>query len=167
HRVLGAPIESFDPQVLLDPLKEQFNLPALTVELSYQQGTQTEVVGQEDQTAECLGVIEAHSAQFIGILFDSVESVKRNDLVAPHASAWVHWPRSQSAITHPALGPDNEPGAGPFNGMEPLVIDVAPVHEIEGPGFVVQVVQPGDFLRFCRRNMHSGWQRPTQIQLSV
>ena len=33
HRVLGGPVERPDPQVLLDPLEEQFDLPAALVQL--------------------------------------------------------------------------------------------------------------------------------------
>src|SRR5260370_20953140 len=42
-------VEGFDAQVLLDPLEEQFYLPALFVDLRDGKSRQIEVIGQEDE----------------------------------------------------------------------------------------------------------------------
>ncbi len=38
HRILGGPVEGLDPQVLLDPLEEQLDLPPALVELGDGEG---------------------------------------------------------------------------------------------------------------------------------
>ena len=45
YRVLGGPVKSFDLQVLLDPLKKEFYLPAAAVELSHLESWQIQPVG--------------------------------------------------------------------------------------------------------------------------
>ena len=42
-------VECFDPQVLLDPLKEQLHLPTAFVEVGDGEGREVEVVGQKDE----------------------------------------------------------------------------------------------------------------------
>ena len=49
HRVGAGAIKSFDPQMLLDPFEEQFDLPASAIELGDGQCWHGEVVGQEDE----------------------------------------------------------------------------------------------------------------------
>ena len=46
RRVLGGPVEGFDPQVLFDPLEEELDLPPAPVELGDGQGREGEVGGQ-------------------------------------------------------------------------------------------------------------------------
>jgi len=47
HRVLTGSIESFDAQVLFDPLEEQLHLPALLVDFGDGQGWQREVLDRK------------------------------------------------------------------------------------------------------------------------
>ena len=46
-RILGGPVKRLDPQMLLDPLEEQLDLPALAVQVCDQLGFEGEVVGQK------------------------------------------------------------------------------------------------------------------------
>jgi hypothetical protein len=48
HRVDRVAVERLDPEVLLDPLEEQFDLPATAVKLCDGQGGQFEVVREKD-----------------------------------------------------------------------------------------------------------------------
>ena len=57
-RVLRGAEERLDPQMLLDPFEEQFDLPPLTVELGDRQCRQGEVVGEEDQLLAGLGSLK-------------------------------------------------------------------------------------------------------------
>ena len=47
HRVFAGAVEGFDPQMLLDPLEEQFDLPAALVELRDGQRGQGDAEGAE------------------------------------------------------------------------------------------------------------------------
>ena len=61
-RVLGGPEERFDAQVLLDPLEEQFNLPAILVEIRLRLRWNGEVVGQEVERLAGLNIVVADTA---------------------------------------------------------------------------------------------------------
>lgn len=167
HRVFGSPIESFDPQMLLNPFEEQFYVPALLIKLSHQQSRQSKVIGQESQAAQVVSVIESDSAQFVGIVSGGVETAQRDDLIAAQPCGSVDGLRNQPAVIHTTFGADDEPSARSFDGVQPCVIDIASVHEIEGSRFVDQGVEPLNFLRFCRGNLDSCWQGSSQIQLRV
>jgi hypothetical protein len=47
HCILRSPIEGFDPQVLLDPAKKQFDLPAAFVQLGDCKRRDEKIVRQE------------------------------------------------------------------------------------------------------------------------
>ena len=47
HRILAGAQKRLDTQVLLDPFEEQFDLPALPVQLCDQFGSQGKIVGQK------------------------------------------------------------------------------------------------------------------------
>ena len=67
HRIVAGAIESFDSQMLLDPLEKQLDLPAALVELRDGQRWQREVVGQEHQPPLVLGVVEGNTTEQVGI----------------------------------------------------------------------------------------------------
>ena len=52
--------------MLLDPLEEQLDLPAQTVELGDGEGGQREVVGEKDQSLAGLGILEPDTPQRAG-----------------------------------------------------------------------------------------------------
>ena len=63
----GYIVEGVDPQVLLDPLEEQFHLPALFVDLRDGQCRKHEIVAQECQLFVGFGIVVADSAQRVRI----------------------------------------------------------------------------------------------------
>jgi hypothetical protein len=46
----------FDPQILLDPLEEQFDLPALFVERGDHRRRERKIIGQEYETLSGFGI---------------------------------------------------------------------------------------------------------------
>ena len=90
NRVLRASVKGFDAQVLLEPFEEQFNLPALLVELGDQQSSQREVIGQKDQVTGVLSIVEAYPAQFVWIVFSGVEAGERDGLVTAQPCGFIH-----------------------------------------------------------------------------
>ena len=67
HRILRRSEERLDPQVLLDPLEEQFYLPSCLVQFSDGQGRQDEVVGQKHQGLVSYPVDVLDAAQLVWI----------------------------------------------------------------------------------------------------
>ena len=56
-------VEGFDAKVLLDPLEEEFDLPAGFVDFRDHNGVDLEVVGYEDQAFPGFCIQKAYSAQ--------------------------------------------------------------------------------------------------------
>ena len=75
--------------MLLDPLEEQLDLPAQTVELGDGEGGQREVVGEKDQSLAGLGILEPDTSQRRGEALVRVEAGERDGLVADEAGASV------------------------------------------------------------------------------
>ena len=102
--------------MLLDPLEEQFDLPAAFVKGADGQRRQVEVVAQEGQPLAAVGAFEADAAQMIWIVLRGVKAVQRNGLVANQASALVHRPGVDPVRTQVRFGAGYKrscpPGAG-------------------------------------------------------
>ena len=67
-RVLVGAIKRLDAQVLLDPFEEQFDLPALSIQVRYQLGFERKVVGQKSYSLSSV-VLYHHASQCGGIVF--------------------------------------------------------------------------------------------------
>ena len=76
-----VPKKCLDPQVLLDPLEEQLDLPALAVQVCDQLGFEREVVGQKRDALASL-VFGHHAAQRGGIVLAGIENSQHAGLVA-------------------------------------------------------------------------------------
>ena len=97
HCVGRSTVECFDPEVLFDPLEEQFDLPAATEQLGDHQCRKVEMVGQEDQAFVGLGIAVANTAQQVGIAFCRIVRNEPDTLVALQALCLVDLVRVQSA----------------------------------------------------------------------
>jgi len=81
--------EGFDPKVLLDPLEEQFHLPAGFVQPSDRQRVEREAIGQQHQTLAGVRVGVADAAQAIGVVLGRLDAAQRDGLVAAQAGRLV------------------------------------------------------------------------------
>src|SRR6202035_2904184 len=68
YRVFGCPEELLDPQMLLDPLEEQLDLPSALVEGADGRGRQTELIGEEHQSFSRLGIAQSDTPQVFGVV---------------------------------------------------------------------------------------------------
>src|SRR5271167_5047116 len=97
--------------MLLDPLEEQFDLPAAAVEIGDDLGRKREVVAQKDQPLGSLGIPVADAAQSRGIALSGIEPDQCDRLVALHPGSFVDRMRDQPAETEILAGSGNEEGA--------------------------------------------------------
>ena len=72
HGVLRSAVEAFDPQVLLDPLEEQFHLPALLVEFGDGCCGEREIVGEEHQWTAIGHRFDLDTAQLVRIVLEGL-----------------------------------------------------------------------------------------------
>src|SRR5271166_6827945 len=89
HGIFGCPEEAFDPQMLLDPFEEQFDLPAAFVECADGGSRQPELIGEEYQLLSRFGVPEADAPQVFGVMLAGVVTVQRDGLIANDAGGGV------------------------------------------------------------------------------
>lgn len=82
--VLRRAEEGLDPQMLLDPLEEEFHLPAAAIEFGHGQRRQREVVGEKDEGLGRLGILETNAAQRRLELLTGVEAGQEDGLIADH-----------------------------------------------------------------------------------
>ena len=112
HRVLRRAVELLDPKMLLDPLEEEFHLPAAFVERADGGGRKREVVGDEDQRLAGLGVLEADAPQKFGVILTGVEAVQGDGLVANDAGRAIRRRRIDAMSIDVRLGTRDEEGPG-------------------------------------------------------
>src|SRR4030042_2085470 len=67
HGIRRCAIERLDPQVLFDPLEEEFHFPAAVVELGNREGGQGKMVREKEEVRVIFGVEEADATQWVGI----------------------------------------------------------------------------------------------------
>src|SRR5665213_3502583 len=135
--------------MLLDPLEEQLDLPAQTVELGDGEGGQREVVGEKDQPLAGLGVLEPDTSQRRGEAFLRVEAGERDGLVADEAGASVDRMRVPALGLEVGLGADDEEAAGLVKAGEPIEVDVSTIHDVDGTRLGHQLIENIDVVKLA------------------
>lgn len=88
HGALGSAVESLDAQVLFDPAKEQFHLPAGPIQSGDGQSGEKKIVGEESEPHIFLGAEMTDAPQGGGIAFGGTDSGQQNGLVAAQPRGW-------------------------------------------------------------------------------
>jgi hypothetical protein len=153
--------------MLLDPLEEQLDLPAQTVELGDGEGGQCEVVGEKDQSLAGLGILEPDTSQRRGEALVRVEPGERDGLVADEASASVDRMRVSALGLEISLGADDEEAAGLMKATEPIEVDVSAIHDVDGTGLGHQLIEDIDVVQLAVADKDEGWDIAPQIQERV
>jgi hypothetical protein len=89
HGVLRGPEERLDPQMLLDPPEEEFDLPPLLVEQSDTFRRKGKIVCQKNQVLLVLDVEESDATEFVGVMLRRVDSREDDGLVGPYPGRFV------------------------------------------------------------------------------
>lgn len=74
-RVLQCSIKPFDPKMLLDPLEEQFDLPAIGIQDADHGAGQCHLVGDEDQDLASFRILESNPSQLVWIAATGVKTI--------------------------------------------------------------------------------------------
>jgi len=167
HSVLAEPVESLDPQVLLDPFEEQLDLPAGLVDLGDDDGLDFEVVGYEHEQFPRLCIEKANSSEVAWIVPLAFRISETDRLIAPQASGLFHRPGLLDVIAHVGFGSGHEESRCRPDPIEPPEIDVSAIHYIEGSGLENYPIQGVDVvnLPFCDRDEYRD--RASQVNHGV
>src|SRR5664280_3030266 len=159
HSILGSAVETFDAQVLLDPLEEQFHLPSAPVQGANGQRRQRKLVGQEHQVLAGLGIAIADAAQVAGVVLVGIEAVKGDGLVADEPRIAIHRRRIQAPCIEVLLGARDEEASRLIERVEPLEVQVTPIHDVEGAGLDKKQVQYIDVVHLAVGDVDEGGDR--------
>ena len=141
HRVGAGSIKGFDPQMLLDPFKEQFDLPASAIELGDGQCWHGEVVGQEDERLAGFGIAITDATQRGGIIVLSLQAGHHDGLVETQSGGFIHGPGVTAGAAEILLGPGDEESAALMQPMPAGEVEIAAVHDVKRTGFPDQLVE--------------------------
>ena len=146
--VLRGSQEALDPEVLLDPLEEEFDLPAHLVEPADVDGGDQHAVGHEAQAFVRLRVAVRHAPDRGGILLWRLDSAQHALLVAAQSERLV----DRTGVAPPEervfLCPCHEERAGGAYPVKPLEIEVTPVDQIISARLERDLVQSVDVVLF-------------------
>ena len=166
-RVLGSTKKCLDPQMLLDPFEEQFDLPALSIQFCNQFGFESKVVGQKHNAFAGL-VLDHHAAQRDRIILAGIENRQYTGLVANDVRLGaIHRMRAATLELGVGLGSGYKEGIGLMNGEEPLEIEIASIEQVVGAGLDDQIVQGVDLVRLAVADMNKCGYGAAQIEQGV
>ena len=167
HGIGTGAVKDFDSQMLFEPAKEQFDLPALLVQLRHRQRWQCKMIGQKHQRTSVCRVVKSHSPQFVRVSANRSIFLQADDVVAAQTRRLVHWPVIEAATAQISSGADDEPRSGLFDGIEAPPTRVATVHQVKGPGLPNQLVEPEYVLEGGQADEYLRGQRRMQLQLRM
>lgn len=163
-RIFGSAVEGFDPQMLFDPLEEDFDLPAAFVEFRNGGGRQSEIVGQKDESFVLAGIVEADAPELLRIILFCVEAMQGNDLVALKAGGFVDRLGIEPFALEVLFGPDHEEGRRTMDPVKTGKVRVAPIEDIDGACFDRKIVEDVDLVDFSVSNHDNCGNASPQIE---
>src|SRR5580658_888135 len=167
HGVFRSAVEALDAQVLLDPLEEQFHLPSASVQGANGQRRQRKLVSQEYQVLAGFGIAIADAAQVGGVVLGGIEAVESNGLVADESGVAIYRRRVHAPCIQVSLGARDEETSRLIQRIEPLEVQVTPIHDVEGAGLDKQQVQHIDVVHLAVGDVDEGGDRSPQVEQRV
>ena len=110
---------------------------------------------------------EADATQRLGVILLGVNTIQRNRLIADDARVAIHRCRIQAPCIEVLLGARDEEASRLIAAIEPLEVQVAPIHDVEGAGLDKQQVQHIDVVHLAVGDVDEGGDRPPQIEQRV
>ena len=156
HRVGRGAVEGFDAQMLLDPFEEEFDLPAVAIELGDGQRRHGEVVGQENQRLARLGIAIADAAHGDGIIVLGVQAGEHHGLVETQAGSFVHGAGVTPGVAEVLFGAGDEESAALVEPMPAGEVQIAAIHDVKRTGFPDELVEDVDVMHTARGDNDDG-----------
>jgi len=156
HRVGRGAVKGFDAQMLFDPFEEQFDLPAVTIQLGDGQRRHGEVVGQEDQGFASDRIAVADASQRVGIIALGLQAGQHDGLVETQAGGFIHGPGVTAGAAEVLLGTGDEESAALMNPMPAGEVEIAAIHDVKRTGFPDELVEDIDVMDTASRDNDDG-----------
>jgi len=156
HGVGRSAVKGFDPQMLLDPFEEEFDLPAAAIELGDGQRRHGEVVGQKDQRLARFWIAIADAAHGDGIIVLGVQAGEHHGLVETQAGGFVHGAGVTPGAAEVVFGAGDEESATLVDAMPAGEVEIAAIHEVERAGVPDELVEDIDVMHTARGDNDDG-----------
>ena len=167
HRVFGVAIEAFDMEVLFDPFEEEFDAPTGTIELRDGECGQFKVVGEEDEFAMMLGIVETYSTKRFWVEERGAWTGEYNSGITTESGGVIDGSVFTAAEVEIGFGPSDEEGFGGLKAIESFEIDVSSIHDIVGSWFDRKMIEYGHIMRFALGNVDKTGDAATEIKECV
>ena len=165
HGVLAGAQKCLDAQVLLDPLEEQLDLPALPVQLGDQSGGQGKVVGQECDALAGFLVPHHDAAQDGRIVLARIEHRQHTGLIAQDVGAGaIHRVRVAPLELGIALGTGDEESLRLMNREQAPEVQIPAIEQVIRARFDDQGVQNIDLVGLAIGDVDEARDCTAQIQ---
>ena len=167
HRVGTVAVEMLDSKVLLDPSKEEFDLPAQPVQRRDIQGRQGHLVAKENKRPFLFGIVVANFPQRPRKVSASCGKAKLPDLVASDAVQIVHRTGAMPGESQVVFGASHKERAGLRDASETSKVDIGAIHDVEGARLVGDRIEPSHIVHTGRGDIDYRWYRSSQIELRM
>ncbi len=147
--VFGGTVEGFDAQMLLDPSKEQLDLPTALIELGNGEWGQEKIVGQKHQPFLARSIVVTNSAKALGIAAFGNGIVERDNLVRSKAAPLVDRLREEPLTIEAFFGPRHKEGSTLVEPVESSKVEISAIHQVNGACFPDQLVEDVDFVNLA------------------
>src|ERR1039458_2277432 len=115
--------------MLLDPLEEDFHLPAILIERAGGGGGKIELIGKQHQSLAGFGNLETNPAQLAGIVLATIVAVESDGLITNDSGAAIHRRRIDAASIQIRLAARNEESSRTLQCVEPCKIQEIGIHD--------------------------------------
>jgi hypothetical protein len=167
HGVRRSPVERLDSQMLLDPAKEQFDLPSTSVNIRDCQCRQGEIVAQEHEPLARFEVAVDDATQGFGVELRRQWTAQDDCLVATQPRRLVHEARPATVEVEVGFGSCHKERQAGGQTMESIEIEITSVHHVEGAGFDRQDVEDVDVVCLAIGNQHETRDISAQVDQRV
>ena len=167
YRVLGGAVERFYSEILLNPFKEEFDMPTALVDSSDGHCGQSEVIGDKDQAFARFWIDNADASEFCKVIPFALGGLQTDNLVATQTNGLVDRSGLADIESHVALGPRDEECSGLMNAMESCEIDVSTIHDIDASRFENNLVEHVHVVDTPVGNAHKHWDGAFQVDHPV
>ena len=167
HSVLAGAKECFDAQVLLDPFKEEFDLPSTFVDRSDAKSGEIKVIGQEYETLPRFSIKIADASQSLRVVTFTFISPHPNALIATQPGRFIDWARLHDIEPSIALGSDNKIRLRRLNPEQSGEVEISAVEDIDASRFEADLIHEVDIMHRTVSNPHKHRNWTSQVDLSV
>ena len=105
--------------------------------------------------------------EFVGVVLRGIEALENDALIAPQTGVLFDGTGIYTAKLEIGFGSDNEKGCPLGKEMETFEVQVASIHDVEGPRFRHQLIEYIDVVKLAVADMDERRDVPAQIQKRV